>query len=119
MRPTRAPTRAAAAAASLPACPPPITSTSKTARFVMAEPMSEPRRVVKTVSRGTSSGSLNSARFAVEKRNRMMDFDAAHKDKLGESKHRSEENTSELQSLMRISYAVFCSKKQNKLNKTT
>src|SRR3546814_5866187 len=27
--------------------------------------------------------------------------------------HRSEEHTSELQSLMRISYAVFCFKKQN------
>src|SRR3546814_9287794 len=29
---------------------------------------------------------------------------------------RSEENTSELQSLMRISYAVFCLKKKNKKN---
>src|SRR3546814_3639431 len=28
--------------------------------------------------------------------------------------HRSEEHTSELQSLMRISYAVFCLKKNNK-----
>src|SRR3546814_1608545 len=31
---------------------------------------------------------------------------------------RSEEHTSELQSLMRISYAVFCLKKKNKKNKT-
>src|SRR3546814_10526219 len=31
---------------------------------------------------------------------------------------RSEEHTSELQSLMRISYAVFCLKKQNYTNKT-
>src|SRR3546814_7266545 len=31
--------------------------------------------------------------------------------------YRSEEHTSELQSLMRISYAVFCLKKQNKQNK--
>src|SRR3546814_5314868 len=31
--------------------------------------------------------------------------------------HRSEEHTSELQSLMRISYAVFCLKKTNRLNK--
>src|SRR3546814_3969304 len=31
--------------------------------------------------------------------------------------YRSEEHTSELQSLMRISYAVFCLKKKNKLNK--
>src|SRR3546814_3565824 len=33
------------------------------------------------------------------------------------SAHRSEEHTSELQSLMRISYAVFCLKKKNE-NKT-
>src|SRR3546814_6596832 len=32
---------------------------------------------------------------------------------------RSEEHTSELQSLMRISYAVFCLKKKNKLIYTT
>src|SRR3546814_3697256 len=30
---------------------------------------------------------------------------------------RSEEHTSELQSLMRLSYAVFCLKKQNKIHK--
>src|SRR3546814_5845404 len=33
----------------------------------------------------------------------------------GESHHRSEEHTSELQSLMRISYAVFCLKKKKKM----
>src|SRR3546814_9512358 len=32
---------------------------------------------------------------------------------------RSEEHTSELQSLMRISYAVFCLKKKKKLNQLT
>src|SRR3546814_9464968 len=32
---------------------------------------------------------------------------------------RSEEHTSELQSLMRISYAVFCLKKKHKKNKNT
>src|SRR3546814_7101091 len=32
--------------------------------------------------------------------------------------NRSEEHTSELQSLMRISYAVFCLKKKNKYTKT-
>src|SRR3546814_10841461 len=37
----------------------------------------------------------------------------------GEGKsRRSEEHTSELQSLMRISYAVFCLKKKNKKDKT-
>src|SRR3546814_5997591 len=33
--------------------------------------------------------------------------------------HRSEEHTSELQSLMRISYAVFCLKKKTTHNNTT
>src|SRR3546814_1346730 len=32
------------------------------------------------------------------------------------AQRRSEEHTSELQSLMRISYAVFCLKKKNKIN---
>src|SRR3546814_2001969 len=35
------------------------------------------------------------------------------------SARRSEEHTSELQSLMRISYAVFCLKKKKKQNKIT
>src|SRR3546814_10459432 len=35
----------------------------------------------------------------------------------GSTPVRSEEHTSELQSLMRISYAVFCLKKKKKLNK--
>src|SRR3546814_7782626 len=34
-------------------------------------------------------------------------------------KFRSEENTSELQSLMRISYAVYCLKKKKELNNTS
>src|SRR3546814_8581527 len=33
----------------------------------------------------------------------------------GRRRERSEEHTSELQSLMRISYAVFCCKQQNKI----
>src|SRR3546814_4812764 len=33
---------------------------------------------------------------------------------VADAEHRSEEHTSELQSLMRISYAVFCLKKNNK-----
>src|SRR3546814_4135060 len=36
-----------------------------------------------------------------------------------EAEHRSEEHTSELQSLMRISYAVFCLKKKNLLPQLT
>src|SRR3546814_9501528 len=38
------------------------------------------------------------------------------RDGLPVRQHRSEEHTSELQSLMRISYAVFCLKKKNKTN---
>src|SRR3546814_5300686 len=38
--------------------------------------------------------------------------------KCGEHPGRSEEHTSELQSLMRISYAVFCLKKKKKARKT-
>src|SRR3546814_9418224 len=37
----------------------------------------------------------------------------AEDERLGDLRHRSEEHTSELQSLMRISYAVFCLKKNN------
>src|SRR3546814_7566957 len=38
---------------------------------------------------------------------------------LGHKAIRSEEHTSELQSLMRISYAVFCLKNKNKAHKMT
>src|SRR3546814_10903208 len=38
----------------------------------------------------------------------------ARSSRAGRPEGRSEEHTSELQSLMRISYAVFCLKKQNK-----
>src|SRR3546814_5565562 len=37
----------------------------------------------------------------------------------GADQQRSEEHTSELQSLMRISYAVFCLKKKKQINRTT
>src|SRR3546814_4033637 len=39
--------------------------------------------------------------------------DRGHHDGRSEGRTRSEEHTSELQSLMRISYAVFCLKKTN------
>src|SRR3546814_9050575 len=47
-------------------------------------------------------------RVAAEIRDRGLDLDGHH------PAVRSEEHTSELQSLMRISYAVFCLKKKNK-----
>src|SRR3546814_2245939 len=45
-------------------------------------------------------------------------FDASKGDG-GLKNYRSEEHTSELQSLMRISYAVFCLKKKNNTKHTT
>src|SRR3546814_8201913 len=44
-------------------------------------------------------------------------FSCSGKSSIGKLKIRSEEHTSELQSLMRISYAVFCLKKK-KIHKT-
>src|SRR3546814_3198068 len=41
--------------------------------------------------------------------------DAGNLDRILEAKERSEEHTSELQSLMRISYAVFCLKTKTKI----
>src|SRR3546814_2702288 len=40
----------------------------------------------------------------------------AERSEFEEANRRSEEHTSELQSLMRISYAVFCLKKKKKIN---
>src|SRR3546814_4430982 len=45
-------------------------------------------------------------------RYRLMAWTAAPPDQPGGAQERSEEHTSELQSLMRISYAVFCLKKK-------
>src|SRR3546814_8303487 len=46
-----------------------------------------------------------------------LDYDTAGS-RFVEPLMRSEEHTSELQSLMRISYAVFCLKKKNKVSKS-
>src|SRR3546814_9600414 len=42
---------------------------------------------------------------------RQIDREIQRRDRADDAKRRSEEHTSELQSLMRISYAVFCFKK--------
>src|SRR3546814_10763821 len=44
---------------------------------------------------------------------RLLELASSHASR----RKRSEEHTSELQSLMRISYAVFCLKKKNKIKK--
>src|SRR3546814_10044156 len=51
--------------------------------------------------------------FAATRRERPPAPESAHPDRTPSGSHaRSEEHTSELQSLMRISYAVFCLKKK-------
>src|SRR3546814_6798279 len=49
----------------------------------------------------------------IGRRGRLRTFTRRRREAVGEEM-RSEEHTSELQSLMRISYAVFCLKKKNK-----
>src|SRR3546814_5790458 len=50
---------------------------------------------------------------------RLVQLRQAHRRRQGALNDRSEEHTSELQSLMRISYAVFCLKKKKEKNKKT
>src|SRR3546814_7113344 len=64
------------------------------------------RWVLNTYLHGTTGKNLGVHRFCVLSGNRSPSEGAA-------SCNRSEEHTSELQSLMRISYAVFCLKKKN------
>src|SRR3546814_9564749 len=73
---------------------------------------------VKVVPRGSgtslSGGALplaDAVLVGMAKFNRVLDID--YDDRLDDDRGRSEEHTSELQSLMRISYAVFCLKKKN------
>src|SRR3546814_3307215 len=62
---------------------------------------------------GALSGS---ARIGRGRAKRTGCHQAQNQSRLPECHHRSEEHTSELQSLMRISYAVFClKKKKNKM----
>src|SRR3546814_15839908 len=48
-----------------------------------------------------------------DRRGKAQGFD--QRDRKQHAEHRSEEHTSELQSLMRISYAVFCLKKKRRI----
>src|SRR3546814_2081401 len=69
-----------------------------------------PRRV----SRGIEAGALSCHAAAMTNPSGSFSFDIVVFGATGDlSLRRSEEHTSELQSLMRISYAVFCLKKKN------
>src|SRR3546814_4335020 len=64
-------------------------------------------RVTALRSAAQSFGARGGLAWRSHEINRMLDRQAGHLDQV-----RSEEHTSELQSLMRISYAVFCLKKK-------
>src|SRR3546814_6529504 len=59
---------------------------------------------------------LQRARPAQEDRGRIRPAGPRAGGRTAAGRHRSEEHTSELQSLMRISYAVFCLKKKKRNN---
>src|SRR3546814_10196051 len=65
----------------------------------------EQRPPPRFVARAQGIGELARGRFEARRPDRIL---------RQRRQHRSEEHTSELQSLLRISYAVFCLKKKNK-----
>src|SRR3546814_1473631 len=70
--------------------------------------------VVSHRGREPDAHGLFAAGHATGERELLGPFDADQLRQDDGAGHRSEEHTSELQSLMRISYAVFCLKKKNK-----
>src|SRR3546814_4429913 len=81
-------------------------------RVVLVESTLDPVRVQEVIGLGDRFVFVTHGLHAVA-----VHFDARHLARLGigDEEARSEEHTSELQSLMRISYAVFCLKKKKKL----
>src|SRR3546814_6815703 len=65
-------------------------------------------------AKGVDLGEITGRRHRRDHRAVACHRETAHR---GAHGRRSEEHTSELQSLMRISYAVFCLKKKNKTRK--
>src|SRR3546814_4495555 len=79
-----------------------------TIRIAFIDPLSGPAAAV------TQNG-LNHFRFMAERlSDARLKFEVTGYDNKLSPQERSEEHTSELQSLMRISYAVFCLKKKKK-----
>src|SRR3546814_10625432 len=69
-----------------------------------------------------SSGNQSLVSFAISRsviRATLYVHPTSHRRRRAGCRHRSEEHTSELQSLMRISYAVFCLKKKKKKQQQT
>src|SRR3546814_5057835 len=95
----------------VPQLPPP---SSPTLRRISLSPLSA--RVARISVLGKKALHHRRGRFGILDHRDMADMfeDMRHasRDAGFEHRHRSEEHTSELQSLMRISYAVFCLKKK-------
>src|SRR3546814_2155662 len=79
----------------------------------------EQHRAAEAVQQGQPGGDLQVVVDALGEAVAGIDQDAVAGDpgRLGGGDPRSEEHTSELQSLMRISYAVFCLNKKTQQNK--
>src|SRR3546814_1964655 len=86
-----------------------IEAVSDDAEYARNLSLKEHRKLEAWRRQENKANSLSQMDRAVAKRKFLERYD----DKIKRPK-RSEEHTSELQSLMRISYAVFCSKKQKK-----
>src|SRR3546814_10248438 len=87
-----------------------------TGRFVIDYKITDDNLIYASYSRGYKSGGINPPLqpvFAVPESFKPEQVDAF------EIGSRSEEHTSELQSLMRISYAVFCLKKKTMTHSST
>src|SRR3546814_10265453 len=98
--------------------------TKPTWRAILSVEPEAGKRFYLSYDRGYKSGTYTSqaqnaaqAAFLV-KPERLDSFNLGAKTSWLDNKFRSEEHTSELQSLMRISYAVFCLKKKKKHKKT-
>src|SRR3546814_7819464 len=86
--------------------------------FLSAQPATARRSARLAINSVTSRKAVPQMRRAMREEAAFPKGYLEDKNRFGQQKRRSEEHTSELQSLMRISYAVFCLKKKNTKNET-
>src|SRR3546814_4068922 len=79
--------------------------------MISEDQLREKLRKIEALYAGAKTDGEKSAAGAAAERIRVKFENASKQERAEEFKFRSEEHTSELQSLMRISYAVFCLKK--------
>src|SRR3546814_1173071 len=83
--------------------------------MVFQKPNPFPKSIFENVAYGLRINGVTHKKFIVETVERSLRQAALWEEVKDNLNKRSEEHTSELQSLMRISYAVFCLKKKNKI----